>query len=88
MSRGFEYRARSSSRSGWRLLVPDISWARFDWLIVILAMVLLGTGMAFVNAAFEANQDYRRMDFTGGNPFMKHVKTIVIALPVLLTGLS
>lgn len=89
MKRGreFEYRTRRAARRGWRMLLPEIAWARFDWLIFALALTLLGTGIAFVSAAFGANVDFRRGDLAGSNPFVKHLKTIAISIPVFLAGL-
>ena len=69
------------------MLLPEISWARFDWLIFGLAAVLLGTGILFVRAAFDANLDFGRADVSAGNPFIKHLRLIVIAIPAFLAGL-
>ena len=89
MKRGreFEYRSRRAARRGWRVLLPEIAWARFDWLILLFALVLLGSGLAFVSAAFGANLDFGRSELSAGNPFVKHLKTIGISIPVFLTGL-
>jgi len=85
--REFEYRTRRPRRSGWRLLLPEIAWARFDWLIFLLAGILLISGLVFVRAAFDANLEFRRADFSAGNPFIKHLKTIGISVPIFLAGL-
>jgi len=85
--RGTDYRSSSRGGRGWRWLLPEIAWGRFDWLIFALAAVLIGTGLVFIRAAFDANLDYGRSDLALGNPFVKHLKTIVISTPVLLAGL-
>lgn len=87
MRRGYEFRSGTSAGRGWRWLLPEIAWGRFDWLIAGLAAVLLATGLVFIRAAFDANLDFRRTELALGNPFVKHLKTIVIATPVLLAGL-
>ena len=83
----FEYKSRAPRRQGWRLLLPPIAWARFDWLIFLLAGVLLACGLAFVRAAFGANLDFRRSDLSSGDPFLKHLMTIGVSVPVFLAGL-
>jgi rod shape determining protein RodA len=83
----FEYRSRRSRSRGWRLLLPEIAWGRFDWLIFLLAVVLLASGLVFVHSAFDANLSFHRSELTAGKPFVKHVKTVVISIPVLLAGL-
>lgn len=89
MKRGreFEYRSRGRSKNGWRLLLPDLSPARFDWLVLLLGLVLLGTGLTFVSACFDANMDFRSERLSEGEQFAKHLKTVIISVPVLLAGL-
>lgn len=85
--RDYGHSSRRTRRRGWRLLVPNISWQRFDWLIFFLALTLLLSGLSFVRTAFEANLDFQRSDLSSGNPFAKHLKTIIVSIPVLLAGL-
>jgi rod shape determining protein RodA len=82
----FEYRSRGG-RKGSSWLLPDISWARFDWIVFGLAAFLLGMGLMFVKACFDANLDYGRMDLSTGSPFRSHMKIVVISTPVFLAGL-
>ena len=88
MKRGhdFEYRKRGGNRRR-SFLLPDLSLARFDWVVFALGLFLLGTGLMFVHACFEANVEYKRLDLTVGDPFSSHLKIVMISTPVFLAGL-
>lgn len=88
MKRGhdFEYRKRGGSqRSSW--LLPGLSIARFDWIVFALGLFLLGTGLMFVRACFDANLDFRRPDFSAASQFSGHLEIVLISTPVFLAGL-
>jgi rod shape determining protein RodA len=66
------------------LFASDIEWARFDWHLLTLALLLCGTGLVALHAMCEADA---RFDRVGGPDFEGHLQKLALALPCLLAGL-
>lgn len=79
-SGGFEPRRRGLAR----LFAADIEWARFDWHLLTLALLLCGTGLLALHAMSEADARYDR---AGGPDFEGHLQKLALALPAFLAGL-
>jgi rod shape determining protein RodA len=73
------HRPRTGLRAVFALRTP---WARIDWHVLLLAAVLVGTGVVFVHALWQGDQIYGRH----GGAFSSHVKKLVVAFPFLLLG--
>ena len=70
--------------SGWRSIIAlRIPWAELDWLVLALAIGLAATGTLFVHTMALADLEYGRE----GVSFDSHLKKLVLAVPMLVTGL-
>ncbi len=69
--------------SGWRSMVdPRIPWSKVDWSLVFLALLLVGTSLAFVHRMAESDWMHGRDDIV----FESHLKKYIVAAPFLLLG--
>jgi rod shape determining protein RodA len=69
--------------SGWRSIVDTrIPWSKVDWSVVFLALLLVGTSLAFVHQMSESDWLHGRDDIV----FESHLKKYVVAAPFLLLG--
>ncbi len=59
-----------------------IRWSRIDWPILIVAGLLLATGMAFLHAMSRADELFSRDDVL----FAGHLKKVAVSLPVLFSA--
>lgn len=59
-----------------------LHWDRVEWPILVVAALLLGTGMLFIHAMAQADALYLRDDVSFGG----HVKKVVVSLPVLVVA--
>lgn len=66
-----------------RVFSSDLSLARIEWPVLLVALVLLGVGMTFVREMSLADVANSR----GAGSFGGHVKKAVVSLPLLVLGL-
>jgi rod shape determining protein RodA len=59
-----------------------IHWGRVEWPILLVAAMLLGTGMIFIQAMAEADARFLREDISWAG----HVKKVLVSLPVLVVA--
>ncbi len=60
-----------------------VRWVEVDWHILLIAIVLLGFGIAFVNSMALADAGAMRE----GVSFESHAKKVMITLPLILAGM-
>jgi len=60
-----------------------VRWLQIDWLVVVLGLGLVATGLVMVRTVGESDALYDRV----GPAFSSHVKKLVVAAPFLLLGL-
>ncbi|MEM7305986.1 MAG: FtsW/RodA/SpoVE family cell cycle protein [Planctomycetota bacterium] len=68
---------------GFRAFMVRVRWTQIDWMVMLVALVLLAVGMVFQSAMAEVDAAYLRESPT----FASHVKKVVVAVPILLAGL-
>lgn len=65
-----------------------VRWANLDWHVVLLAVLLLTIGLAFVAAMGNADELNGRNDSTNSVRFGSHVQKLLVAAPAFLLGLA
>jgi rod shape determining protein RodA len=76
--------ARRGSGGG-RILDGRIHWDRVEWPILLVAAVLLGTGMLFIHAMAEADTLFLRDDISDIS-WRGHLRKVLVSLPVLVVA--
>jgi rod shape determining protein RodA len=68
------------------LSLRAVRWFELDWHILVIALLLLGLGMAFIHAMSQADESYQReRDVV---VFSSHVKKVLVCLPAMIAALA
>ncbi|HPF14076.1 MAG: rod shape-determining protein RodA [Planctomycetes bacterium] len=73
-----------SRRESW-FSTAHIRWFAVDWHILILALILLATGMLFLSAMDNAEEAHLRV--AGGVNYHGHQERVLLTLPLILVGM-
>ncbi len=69
--------------TGWRAMIaPRVPWLNLDFSVILLAALLVGTSLVFVERMQESDEAFGRE----GVRFALHVKKLLVALPFLFVG--
>jgi rod shape determining protein RodA len=68
------------------LSLRAVRWFELDWHILVIALLLLGLGMAFIHAMAQADESLQREH----DPivFSSHVKKVIVCLPAMIAALA
>ena len=67
------------------LSLRAVRWFELDWHVVLIALLLLGLGLAFVHAMSEADATFRQRD---ESLFGSHMRKLLVCSPALLVALA
>jgi rod shape determining protein RodA len=67
------------------LSLRAVRWFELDWHVVLIALLLLGLGLAFVHGMSEADATFLQRD---DSLFRSHMSKLVVCSPVLLVALA
>jgi rod shape determining protein RodA len=68
------------------LSLRAVRWFELDWHILVVAMLLLGLGMAFIHAMARADESLQRGK--DAIEFSSHVKKVLVCVPAMVLALA
>jgi len=68
------------------LSLRAVRWFELDWHIVLIALILLALGMAFIHAMSQADERFQREHDVVN--FSSHLKKVLVCLPAMLLAIA